>query len=75
MVFLLIRVTDLCSNDQGPVRRAVQAVDALADALGNNRFEPEFYEWFEKKYDGPPKLHQGVIWRSVFSEVSGWLLR
>jgi hypothetical protein len=74
---LLINTDDgfVPNNDQGRVRRATRAVGALADALYDNRFEPEFYEWFENKYDGPPKLGQGVIWRSVFSEVSGWLLK
>ena len=61
------------NDDLGSVRRAVQAVESLAAALDNNRFEPDFYEWFEKKYDGPPKLHQGTIWRSVFFEVRGRL--
>jgi hypothetical protein len=58
------------NDDHGPVRRAIQAVDTLADALGSDAFEPEFFEWFDDKYDGPPKLGQGAIWRSVFSELS-----
>jgi len=58
------------NDDHGPVRRASQAVDALAVELGDQAFEPEFYEWFENEYDGPPELGQRVIWRSVFHELS-----
>jgi hypothetical protein len=57
------------NNDHGPVRRASQAVDALADALSGDSFEPEFFEWFDNEYDGPPKLEQGAIWRSVLHEL------
>lgn len=57
------------NNSYGPVRRASQAVDALADALGGDTFEPEFFEWFYKEYDGPPELGQGATWRSVFREL------
>jgi TIR domain len=54
------------NGDHGPVRRAIQAVDTLASELDGQAFEPEFYEWFKNRYDGPPELGQRVIWRSVF---------
>jgi len=57
------------NNDHGPVRRASQAVEMLADTLGGDSFEPDFFQWFEREYDGPPKLNQGVIWRSVFNDL------
>jgi hypothetical protein len=69
--FLIDSGDGLVPNDaHGPVRRAIQAVGTLADELSGQAFEPDFYEWFENKYDGPPKLGQGVIWRSVFYELS-----
>jgi hypothetical protein len=54
------------NDDHGPVKRATQAVGALDNALRGDTFEPEFFEWFEKEYDGPAKIWQGAIWRSVF---------
>jgi hypothetical protein len=69
--FLIDSGNGLAPNDaHGPVRRAIQAVDTLANELDGQAFEPEFYEWFENKYDGPPELGQRVIWRSVFPELS-----
>ncbi len=69
--FLIEYGDGLVPNDaHGPVRRANEAVDALKDELGGPAFDPEFYEWFEDKYDGPPELGQGVIWRSVFNELN-----
>lgn len=59
------------NGDHGPVRRAIKAVETLADELDGQAFEPQFYEWFENRYDGPPNLAQGAIWRSVFAELSG----
>lgn len=57
----------LVPNDaHGRVRRATQAVDALNNALEGDSFESEFFDWFEREYDGPPNLWQGAIWRSVF---------
>lgn len=68
--FLVDTGNGLAPNaDQGPVERACRAVNVLADALQSLAFEPDFSEWFQNKYDGPPKLHQGAIWRSVFSEL------
>jgi hypothetical protein len=68
--FLIDAADGLVPNDDhGSVRRASQAVDALAGALGGDSFEPEFFEWFDKEYDGPPNLGQGAIWRSVFHEL------
>lgn len=54
------------SDDHGPVKRANRAVSALNDALRGDTFKPEFFEWFENEYDGPPKLWQGAVWRSIF---------
>ena len=68
--FLIGAANGLVPNDDhGSVRRASQAVDALANALGGDSFEPEFFEWFDEEYDGPPKLGQRAIWRSVFHEL------
>ena len=58
------------NNDHGPVKRASRAVGALADALRDDTFNPEFFERFQKVYDGPPELGQGAIWRSVFRDLS-----
>ncbi len=69
--FLIDSGSGLAPNDDhGPVRRANQAVDTLADELGGQEFGPDFYEWFENKYDGPPELAQRAIWRSVFRDLS-----
>lgn len=57
------------NDEHGRVRRASQAVDALADELGGQAFGSDFYEWFERKHDGPPDLGQRAIWRSVFKEL------
>ena len=57
------------NDDHGPVKRAGRAVGALADALKDDTFDPEFFEWFDKEYDGPPELGQGAIWRSVFRDL------
>jgi hypothetical protein len=43
------------NDDHGPVRRAIKAVETVADEL-DVASESEFCEWFENKYDGPPKL-------------------
>jgi hypothetical protein len=53
--------------EHGPVRRARQAVDALADELDSLCGEPEFLEWFQNKYDVPPKLDQRAVWRAIFA--------
>lgn len=57
------------NDHHGRVKRASQAVGTLADELSGQEFRPDFYEWFESKYDGPPDLGQRAIWRSVFKEL------
>jgi hypothetical protein len=50
----------------GVVRRAEESTRALAAELGSDRFEPEFFEWFEREFDGPAELGSRSIWERVF---------